>query len=305
MSIRENLQKVLDTYLDAKKDAYGKANPLFSELFNIFKNIENELKKSKPLQERPKLKFIESMGMGNWTTVPFISILNPLETKNSRKGVYIVFLFRADMSGVYITLNQGVRELRHKMPNKEVKQILQERKKEILPKVQHILKKREFITNKKPDMRTHKHQKLYEDSTIAHKLYEKGNIPPDDEILADLACLLKAYDEYIKHRHTFSWNKESTSSPTQEKPGTLHEAIARILAYIRAKGFLYEDWQIAQYITALRTKPFVILAGITGTGKSKLPALVAEATGGRSELIPVRPDWTDSSDSIIEFKSHR
>ena len=42
----------------------------------------------------------------------------------------------------------------------------------------------------------------------------------------------------------------------------------------------------------------MILAGVTGTGKSKLPALVAEATGGASRLIPVRPDWTDSADLL-------
>ncbi|MFH1282886.1 MAG: AAA family ATPase [bacterium] len=68
--------------------------------------------------------------------------------------------------------------------------------------------------------------------------------------------------------------------------------------YCKAKGFIFEPWQIATYITALRTKPFVILAGVSGTGKSKLPALVAEATGGKAELIPVRPDWTDSSDIL-------
>jgi 5-methylcytosine-specific restriction protein B len=37
---------------------------------------------------------------------------------------------------------------------------------------------------------------------------------------------------------------------------------------------------------------------VSGTGKSKLPALVAKITGGRSKLIPVRPDWTDSSDVL-------
>ncbi len=76
------------------------------------------------------------------------------------------------------------------------------------------------------------------------------------------------------------------------------EEVEKIISYIKSKGFIYEPWQIAQYITAIRTKPFVILAGISGTGKSKLPALVAEATGGESRLIPVRPDWTDSSDIL-------
>jgi len=75
-------------------------------------------------------------------------------------------------------------------------------------------------------------------------------------------------------------------------------AFPDLLEAIRTRGFHYEPWQVAAYVTALRTKPFVILAGVSGTGKSKLPALVAEATGGEARLLPVRPDWTDSSDVL-------
>ena len=75
-------------------------------------------------------------------------------------------------------------------------------------------------------------------------------------------------------------------------------ALEALLDAVEARGFVYEPWQVAAYVTALRTKPFVILAGVTGTGKSKLPALVEAATGGASRLIPVRPDWTDSADVL-------
>jgi len=76
------------------------------------------------------------------------------------------------------------------------------------------------------------------------------------------------------------------------------EAMQRLIAYLSANGFYFEPWQVAAYITALRTKPFVILAGISGTGKTKLPRLVAQACGIHSVVIPVRPDWTDSSDLL-------
>ena len=76
------------------------------------------------------------------------------------------------------------------------------------------------------------------------------------------------------------------------------EAMEALLDAVAAQGFIYEPWQVAAYVTALRTKPFVILAGVTGTGKSKLPALVEAATGGTARLIPVRPDWTDPADVL-------
>ncbi len=75
-------------------------------------------------------------------------------------------------------------------------------------------------------------------------------------------------------------------------------ALERLIGRVEARGFVYQPWQVAAYVTALRTKPFVILAGITGVGKSRLPVLVAEATGGAARLIPVRPDWTDSAEVL-------
>ncbi|MFW6415449.1 MAG: McrB family protein, partial [Thermodesulfobacteriota bacterium] len=78
----------------------------------------------------------------------------------------------------------------------------------------------------------------------------------------------------------------------------LQEGLEELFNGITSQGYIYQPWQLAQYVTALRTKPFVILAGISGTGKSKLPQLVAERTGGESRLIPVRPDWTDSAEVL-------
>jgi hypothetical protein len=76
------------------------------------------------------------------------------------------------------------------------------------------------------------------------------------------------------------------------------EAMIEVIDYVEAQGFVFEPWQIAAYITALRTKPLVILAGISGTGKTKLPRLVADATGSPLSVLPVQPSWTDSSDVI-------
>jgi hypothetical protein len=72
----------------------------------------------------------------------------------------------------------------------------------------------------------------------------------------------------------------------------------QLVAAIDAQGFVFHPWQIATYVTALRTKPFVILAGISGTGKSKLPELVSSLTSGNCTRVSVRPDWTDSSEVL-------
>ena len=68
----------------------------------------------------------------------------------------------------------------------------------------------------------------------------------------------------------------------------------------------YED-----LLTAMRTKPFLLLAGISGTGKSRIvkqmafescpdiPALRNDKTApGNYELIEVKPNWHDSSELL-------
>ena len=68
-----------------------------------------------------------------------------------------------------------------------------------------------------------------------------------------------------------------------------------------------------KYLSAIRTKPFILLAGISGTGKSRIVRQLArgccpekkdgqphplhdEQKPGNFELIPVRPNWHDSTE---------
>lgn len=108
-----------------------------------------------------------------------------------------------------------------------------------------------------------------------------------------------------------------------------------IVEYCEKRGFSFEPELIARYIASFLTKPFVILAGVSGTGKSKLAELVAEfysrkpadpaalsssasvstvAEGPdsifenrpssidptRFALVAVRPDWLDNQ-SVFGF----
>lgn len=82
---------------------------------------------------------------------------------------------------------------------------------------------------------------------------------------------------------------------------TLQDGVTDLVESIRQSGFIYQPWQIACFVTALRTKPFVILAGVSGTGKTKLPRLIASFTGAPEPFrVAVRPDWTDSS-SVLGY----
>ncbi len=69
-----------------------------------------------------------------------------------------------------------------------------------------------------------------------------------------------------------------------------------------------DDNSFKEILCAIKTKPFILLAGISGTGKSRLVRALAYKTcekeelrvdpkkPGNFELIPVRPNWHDSSE---------
>ncbi len=56
-----------------------------------------------------------------------------------------------------------------------------------------------------------------------------------------------------------------------------------------------------KYFTAIQTKPFILLAGISGTGKTRIVRELAKLTEcsdpvGNYEMIQVRPNWHDSTE---------
>lgn len=111
-------------------------------------------------------------------------------------------------------------------------------------------------------------------------------------VLQDNELLLSLQNELITHWFSPTSNLESMSEFSYAP------AIKNLIASLNETGFHFQPWQVSCYVTALRTKPFVILAGVSGSGKSQLPQLVATATGAHTNVIPVRPDWTDSSDVL-------
>ena len=82
----------------------------------------------------------------------------------------------------------------------------------------------------------------------------------------------------------------------EEETENIKEALKTINAYIRNKGFVYENGTIENLYLSIKSKPFVLLAGTSGTGKTRLVRLFSEAIGANYKMVPVRPDWSDSSD---------
>jgi 5-methylcytosine-specific restriction endonuclease McrBC GTP-binding regulatory subunit McrB len=73
--------------------------------------------------------------------------------------------------------------------------------------------------------------------------------------------------------------------------------------YYESKGFFFSKEILTRYFLSLKTKPFVILTGISGTGKTKIAQIFAdyicqdetpEERRKRIAFVPVKPDWMDN-----------
>ena len=76
---------------------------------------------------------------------------------------------------------------------------------------------------------------------------------------------------------------------------------ALVQARLLADGLIFEPSFVEAFLLALKTKPFVILSGISGTGKSALPRALAHMVGNDIQPIAIAPDWTDNSDMLGYF----
>lgn len=80
------------------------------------------------------------------------------------------------------------------------------------------------------------------------------------------------------------------------------ELVEHVVSYCTQELDFDED-DVRRLYVAAKTKPFIILAGLTGSGKSTIArlfagALGADARNGRFRRIAVRPDWIDQSDVL-------
>ncbi len=194
--MKESFDFILENYEYAPK--------LVNNQDSVYIELVNKLPKEiRGIINRPELKVKGSMGQGNKSDSPWIAILNPNITLTTQMGLYIVFLFKKDMSGFYLTLNQGI---------KNFQDLYQSKKYEYAAKVTSYFKdnipettfsKNEIsLGNVKPGQRAYG----YEKTTILSKFYPIKQYT--DEILKqDLFEIVHIYDKVARHFNTSSYNE--------------------------------------------------------------------------------------------------
>lgn len=262
-----------------------------------------------------------SCSNGRRAAVPWCRIADPQISSTPQSGIYIVYLFSHPIERVYLALVFGVTEkiIEYNQQGIDWKKGISNDIKQVRELIAPEYKQ-DFETDRdKIYLGNEGQAENYKAATILYKEYSLNDFPGNDTIEENYIKMIQAYKSYIDNK-----NQQSSKDNQKENQKTIEEetqrslfnevdafketqtkvekekydpfSIKKVYDYILGKGFSFSKEVLQNYYVSLRSKPFVILAGISGTGKSQIVKLFADAINAKYKLIPVRPDWTDSSD---------
>ena len=260
--LRDIIERILTEWPTAIKEQFT-GHPIA----NAIRKDLSEKVKSIIEEHYPTYIVSGSAGAGNWANVPWLSILNPTITKTTQDGIYPGYLFRPDGNGVYLSIGRGSTN-----PQKLYGKVEADRQADQL--VADIRSKLPLLAewgNQEVDLDASTPLgKSYEKSNIAARFYPLNSLPTEQELIDDLLAAMKFYNDIEP-----IWR------------ATKSESTINLLSNFTDKIVL--------------PKPFLLLAGISGTGKTRFVREQAAAHNkGNSNycLIPVRPDWHEPSDLL-------
>lgn len=254
MSLRQLLTEITSHWVEARNEQFIGHHPVATLLTrDLVQVIENKL----PQPANYQIK--ASAGRGNWADVPWLAILNPSITDSTQSGIYPVYLFCADGSGVYLSLGFGTTDLREQYGGAEAQQRTMNWREKIRDSDARL-----SVWNQPVDLGANTRlSRSYEWASVGSKFYPSDNMPDEDTLDSDLAQLLEIYADVKLEDHSYS-----------------RQAINN---------------------THTLSKPFLLLAGISGTGKTHFVREQAKTSQQFAEtycLTSVRPDWHEPSDLL-------
>lgn len=297
-SLREDFGRVFQELDQARTEHKFRTALPVVELLE--KTLPNRLCKLDFIQDRYVLK--SSVGKVAWAHFPWIAFMNRRLTTNVNEGVYVCYVFSKDLKSVYLTFKHSD-EVRNNPKKKQGRVNI----KSAIERIRSQLDFTGFATDDLVNIQNDYSSGNYLVGTIAYKKYDRDNLPSDEELFSDLNKLLGIYEGYVDGETLLprEENEEEVDDvePIDVLDFDVKNSLWHIQNFIQTAGFTYPTHLIENFYLSLKSKPFTILAGISGTGKTKLVKLFAEALGatrdnGQFVLIPVRPDWNDPADLI-------
>jgi hypothetical protein len=184
----------LRRYPAARRDEqFGRA----SSFWPLIAELKQALEAVPALATSKRAKVKVSFGQGGWAEVPNFALMDVRETERPSAGLYMVYLIRADASGLVLSLNQGSADLIFEAKGR-VYDVLGAR----AAKVRGALTLEPvfgagFNGDAIELASTGQYPRAYAAGSIIAKTYAAGAIPSAEMLEADLAVLHAAYQSVI------------------------------------------------------------------------------------------------------------
>lgn len=266
------------------------------ELSAAMRGLQEWLEAAPSVAAKPSISVKVSVGQGGWTKTPWIALLDKRETTSTQRGRYIVFLIAEDLSVTYLTLNQGMTELRARLGQKGAVQEMIQVAAAAKPLVSE-LKDAGFRLDNSIDLKSDTSAaKNYEIGTIAHTDLQSDALPGDSEINSYLEVLLDAYERILVG--TVAAPEEGT----EEQPEQALPPLAVPFGIEDALNDLFlEREDVEKYLDIWKGKKNLILQGAPGVGKSFIARRLAYALIGFRDDAKVQVVQFHQSYSYEDF----
>ena len=227
-----------------------------------------------------------SIGKGKWAIIPWVAIMNQKITRSVSEGHYIVFLFSLELGKVFLTLNQGTGGINRAKSGTD-QSIIKDRIFENLSQEISGFIKGEIPKNSL-DSRGRNRPRAYEKACILWKSYDSKELHSlnDKIIISDINDLLTIYNSTVN-------DKKKVMNKVIEP---IKFRVDKFYNDCSDSGLNYTSKLITRYTASLVTKPFVLLTGLSGSGKTKLAQSFAQWLCESEEqycIVPVGADWTN------------
>ncbi|MCL2521484.1 MAG: DUF3578 domain-containing protein [Erysipelotrichales bacterium] len=186
MTLKDFIVEISKQYLvESEKDF--KHNNLAQYIRNLPKKLELTLFQN-------SYNIFSSPGKGGWAKIPWFGFFDNDISAGAQKGYYIVYLFTKDMTGIYISLNQGwtyyQKKYQKQNPKEKVGQVSSYWK-NVLINIPKDFSVDEIILSNDKDALA----KGYELGNICSKYYEIKSLTEEHQLEFDLQKMATLYNE--------------------------------------------------------------------------------------------------------------
>ena len=266
-TISKLLQQLLKRFADVRSGDFGED----AKLWSTAEGFGESLLKLPSLSARPYLMVKWSFGKGVWANVPWIAILNRNVTTSIQDGLYVVFLVAEDLSGVYLTLNQGITALVREHGQAAASREMLSRAETYRAAIQDVAAAG-FALDNTIDLRSSGwRSKNYQLGTVAHLLLTPDRPLTDQELNAKLEALLTAYDQLALIEQS---TPEEPAPGDETIPYTVEDAL---------EDLFLDQAEVDRLLNIWRLKKNLVLQGAPGVGKSFVARRLAYALMGAKD----------------------